>query len=150
MVLLNFGFSFGQSAHPTNAAFRVNVILPGAQDFQTKKVMLNFQPDRMVLRGAKNEVSVESINYSEISSAQYNHSAEQRKLTPATALAGNFFSLALGNKRVEHHWLTVEASGIRTTLDLDNNNYKAVIAAFEARAGKRVSGWQFASAANNE
>jgi hypothetical protein len=138
LVVLNFALAFGQNV-ATDSGFHVNLVVRKGADWQSKKAMLNFERDRLILRASKGELSAQSIPYKEITVVQYTHESGRGSMSPATALAGNFFALGL-MKPTQRHWLTIGASGIPTFLSLDKDNYKAVVAAFQAN-GVKVTGW---------
>ena len=141
MALLNVPMALSQSERPAHEGYRVKVLKSLGDEWQSQKVMLNLEPDRIVLRDPKAESGTESIQYSGIKSAEYSYSKNRRQLSPATAVAGNVFSLLLLMTKVENHWLTIQSEGHKTILNLDKNNYKAVVTLFEARLGTKVAGW---------
>ena len=138
MVVLNFALAFGESAG-TDAGFQVNLVMRKGADWQSKKAVLNFEADRLILRASNGEPGTQSIPYKEITVVQYTHESGRRNMSPATALAGNFFALGL-MRSTQRHWLTIGASGVPTFLSLDKGNYQAVVAAFQAK-GMKVTGW---------
>jgi len=138
LVVFNFALAFGESAR-TETGFQVNLVVRKGADWQSHKAMLNLEADRLILRASNGELSTQSIPYKEITVVQYTNESGRRSMSPATALAGNFFALGL-MKSTQRHWLTIGASGLPTFLSLDKGNYQAVVAAFQAK-GLKVSGW---------
>jgi hypothetical protein len=86
----------------------------------------------------KDDVNLQVIPYSELKTAEYTYTRGRRKSSVALGLAGNVFALPLLMKKIEKHWLTVESEGSRAILDLDKNNYKFIMAAFETNTGRKV------------
>jgi hypothetical protein len=149
MALLNFSFAFSQNEGQATESFRVKVFVEeGSNKWQSKNIVLSFEKDFIVLRAPQNEFMTQFISYAEIQSAEYSHLEHQRKINPVTAVASTVFAPLL-LKKVDEHWLTVQAEKDSTYIFLDKRTYRAVLVAFEARVGKKVKGWSVRTIAAN-
>jgi hypothetical protein len=147
LLFLPSSFAFGQSEHGQNDSFPVKLFTQVGTKWLSEDGMLNFEQDHIVLRVPTREHRTLSIAYSEIRSAEYSHSRNRRTIGVPMALAANIFALPLLVNGVENHWLTLYSGTNHTFLNLDKNNYQSVLAAFEAKAGRKVGGWNVASVA---
>jgi hypothetical protein len=138
VVLLTSSMAFSQSEQQSYNTFRVKMLVRTDTKWQQQDAVLKFESDRMVLRSVKDDVNLQVIPYSELKTAEYTYTRGRRKSSVALGLAGNVFALPLLMKKIEKHWLTVESEGSRAILDLDKNNYKFIMAAFETNTGRKV------------
>jgi hypothetical protein len=147
LLLMPSSFAFSESEHRQNETFPVKLFTQASKDWKLEDALLSFEKEHIVLRMPKNESQTLLIAYSEIKSVEYSHSKTRRSLSVPMALAANVFALPLLLNGVENHWLTLRSETNPTFLSLDKSNYQTVLAAFEANAGRKVAGWNIASAA---
>jgi hypothetical protein len=140
--------AFGEEQHSANSIFPVQLFLRTASGWQARDAMVNFEADRLVLRSPKDESQTDSIQYADITAVEYSHSIEQRKVNVATALGANVFA-PLIMRPVENHWLSIHFDRTETYLNLNKKDYRAVLAAFEAKSGKKVTVSKVAAVASS-
>jgi hypothetical protein len=148
-ALLFSASAFSEDQHSANSIFPVKLYINTASGWESRDAVVNFEADRLVLRTPKDESQTDSIQYSDINAVEYSHSIEQRKMSVATALAANVFAPVM-MRPVENHWLLVRFDQTETYLNLDKKNYQSVLAAFEAKSGKKVKGWNVTAVASGK
>jgi hypothetical protein len=100
---------------------KVKIVTRQGDDTREADVMLMFLDDRVAVSPPGGGATLRSVRYLDVTSATY--AREQKK------------RLFIKNSK---HLLTIETAGEPLVLRLDNDNFNAVIRAFEARAQKTV------------
>ena len=93
---------------------------------------LRYDPSDFVVVDKKSEVAVKTFSYANIKNAEYSYSKSPR--WKSAILVSPLFLLSSGKK----HWFMVKTDDDYAVIQLDKNNYKLVLAAFETKAGKKV------------
>lgn len=105
---------------------------------ETTDAILSLEPDRLVLLSKKG-VELKSLRYADIKSAEYSYSKSPRwKSAIGLSVICIVCGLATAFMKGKKHWLTVGGTGDFALIQLDKDNYKMVLPAFEAKSGRQV------------
>jgi len=143
LVLISFNGSmaFSQTRLQANETFdKMRLLVPIGDKLKATKVMLRFEADRLVLRTSKDGDDLKVFPYGAIKSAEYTFSRGPRdQSSPGLTLLANVFAISLFATQVERHRLEFRTDRDYALLDLDKNNYKVLLSAFENSTGKKVT-----------
>jgi len=133
--------AFSQSELQGKGTFEnVRLLIPIGDKFKATDVMVRFEPDRMIVRTMKDGEGVKVFPYSKIRSAEYIFSKGPRyQGNTGMILMTNFLAIPLFVQKVERYRLEVESDQDSALLDLDKDNYKALLSAFEVSSGRKVA-----------
>jgi hypothetical protein len=141
LVLFSCTMAFGQSELQGKGTFEnVRLLIPIGDKFKATDVMVRFEADRMVVQTMNSSDEIKIFPYSNIKSAEYMVSKGPRyQANTGMIVAANFLAIPLFVQKVERHRLEVLSDRDSALLDLDKDNYKALLSAFEASTGRKVA-----------
>jgi hypothetical protein len=101
---------------------------------KTKQVDVTIKLDSnsFLLLDAKNTKTLKTIPLKDVKSVEYSYAKSPRWKTGL--LISPVFLFTPGKK----HWLNVQGNGDYALIQLDKSNYKLILAAVEAKSGKKV------------
>src|SRR5262245_481148 len=138
LLALSCAVAFGQSELQGKEFNKVKMLMPMGDSFQATDVTVIFESNRLVVRSASGE-ELKIFPYSGIRSAAYTLSKGPRyQGTPATMAMANVFAFPLFVQKVERHRLEVQSDQTSVLLDLNKDNYKALLTAFQSNTGRKV------------
>jgi hypothetical protein len=128
-VLLSLAPAFAQAPESFHKAK-----LSRTQGENTKQidVTITYGSSTLEVRDKKTQAPLKSFDYETITGAEYSYAKSPR------GKAGIFASSLLLFTSGKKHWMIVQGANDYALLQLDNSNYRTVLAAFEARTGIEV------------
>ena len=141
LFVFSCAIAFGQSQVQGKGTFdNVRLLIPVGDGFKATDVILRFESDRLVVRSTKVPEDVKTFRYSDIRSAAYTFSKGPRyQANTAMIVTANVLSFPLFINKVERHRLEVQSDKDSALLDLNKDNYKALLTAFQASTGRKVA-----------
>jgi len=143
LFVLSCAMAFGQSqiqGKGTGTFDNVRLLMPMGDGFKATDVTVRFEADRFVVRSTKDPEDVKTFRYSDIRSAEYTFSRGPRyQANTAMIVTANVLSFPLFLKKVDRHRLEVQSDKDSALLDLNKDNYKALLITFQAASGRKVA-----------
>ena len=118
---------------------KVKMLVAGAEKAREVDVVFLLDEQQMSILSKEDLNQLKSFSYQEIVIAEYSYSKQPLWRSDGVAavtisvLSAPLFFLK-GNK----HWLTIRTAKDYAVLQLDKNDYRLIITAFETRSGKKV------------
>ena len=138
LFVLSCAVAFGQSEK--GVFDNVRLLMPMGDGFKAIDVMVRFEGDRLVVRSTKDPDDVKIFRYSDIRSAAYTFSKGPRyQANTAMIVTANVLAFPLFLNKVERYRLEVQSDKDSALLDLNKDNYKALLTAFQANTGRKVA-----------
>jgi hypothetical protein len=138
MTLLGHSFVFAAQASSPQFHNVKLMVSTGSGTTPTDSIIV-FDQDTFVVRAKKGGATLKALPYTKIKSAEYSYSKSPRwKSGAAAAFAVGIFALPLFFMKGKKHWLTVGGDGDFALMQLDKENYKIILPAFEAKTGIKV------------
>lgn len=130
-------------AHPAQRAadqfHRVKLMVNTGDKPAATDVVLRLEEGRLVIRSRDGAADLKTFAYADIKTAEYSYSKSPRwKSGIGVAVAVGIFALPLFFMKGKKHWLTVQTNDDYAMMQLDKQNYKIILPAFEARSGIKV------------
>jgi hypothetical protein len=134
VLTLAFAFQAAMAQTPPQPAKgkevfqKVHLLAPDQGRVKEIDVVLQFEPDKLLISSQGEGDLLKSFPYAQIKSAEYSYSDRIR-----------LFGVIWAGSRFERkHFLTIKTSGDYAVLRLDKENYKVILAALETRTGLKV------------
>jgi hypothetical protein len=122
-----------------NEFYNARMLVPNGSGSREAEVDLHFEERELLVCSRNSGSEVKRLRYSEIDSADYSYTKHPRWRS-GTILAGavGMFAIPVFFIKGNKHWLTIRTQTDFAVLRLDKVNFRIVLAAFEARASRRV------------
>ena len=138
-ILLAFAIATLPTQRAADQFHKVKLMVNTGGKSEPANVVLFLENDRVVIRSKDGGAELKNLAYADIRAAEYSFSKSPRwKSGVGAAIAVGVFALPIFFMKGKKHWLTVHGKGDFALLQLDKNNYKIVLPAFEARSGIKV------------
>jgi hypothetical protein len=111
------------------------------QDGKTESpdAVLVLEPDKLVIESKKTKAPIKSLPYASIKSAEYSYAKSPRwKSAIGLSIVCIVCGVATAFMKGKKHWLTIGGTGEFAVIQLDKNNYKIILTAFQAKSGITV------------
>ena len=129
----------GLSARSIDEYKQIKVMLQKDGKPEPADAVLVLEPDKMVIQSKKG-VELKALPYASITSAEYSYAKSPRwKSAIGLSLVCLVCGVATAFMKGKKHWLTVSGGGDFAVMQLDKDNYKIIIPAFQAKSGITVS-----------
>ena len=110
----------------------VRMMMANGDKTKEVDVIFRFGEQKMQLINTKVRQSYKDLAYADCKSAEYSYSKSPR--WKSGLLVSPFLFLSSGKK----HWFMVQGNDDYALVQLDKSNYKLILAAVEAKSGKKV------------
>jgi hypothetical protein len=117
----------------------VKLMVSTGDKAEATDAVLILTPDAMIVQAKKGRATLKTLPYASLKSAEYSYSKSPRwKSAIGLSILCIVCGVATAFMKGKKHWLAVTGDGEYAVLQLDKGNYKIILPAFEAKAGRKI------------
>jgi hypothetical protein len=118
---------------------KVKMLVAGTEKTSEMEVILSLEDAQLVVLSKESLNQMKSLNYKDIKSAEYSFSKTPKWKSGSVADATiSVLSMPVNVFKGKQHWLKVRTANDYAVLQLEKNDYRLIITAFETRSGVKV------------